>query len=49
MTHLTERFVYAGSSVAEQSLNLAGQSVRHYDTAGRVQLNGLSLSGVPLS
>lgn len=46
---ISERFVYAGHSPAEKNRNLAGQCVRHYDTAGRVQLNCLALSGKVLS
>lgn len=46
---IAERFVYAGASAAEKGLNLAGQCVRHYDTAGRVQLNSLSLTGAVTS
>ncbi|CNF36608.1 RHS repeat protein [Yersinia kristensenii] len=46
---ITERFVYAGHGEAEQALNLAGQLVRHYDTASRMQTDSLSLTGTPLS
>lgn len=45
----TERFVYAGGTEAEQMLNLAGQCVSHYDTAGLLQTDSISLTGVPLS
>ncbi|EAS0543703.1 RHS repeat protein [Salmonella enterica] len=31
---ITERFVWAGNSPEEKALNLAGQCVSHYDTAG---------------
>ncbi|CAI1221465.1 Uncharacterised protein [Serratia quinivorans] len=30
-------------------LNLAGQCVSHYDTAGLVQTDSIALSGVPLA
>nr|WP_261278478.1 RHS repeat domain-containing protein [Serratia quinivorans] len=46
---ITERFVYAGSSDAEKALNLAGQCVGHYDTAGLMQADSIALTGVPLS
>jgi insecticidal toxin complex protein TccC len=46
---ITERFVYAGNSDAEKALNLAGQCISHYDTAGLVQTGGIALTGVPLS
>ena len=46
---VTERFVYAGQTVAEKDLNLAGQCVRHYDTAGLSQVHEVSLTGGPLS
>nr|WP_241391766.1 RHS repeat domain-containing protein [Serratia proteamaculans]ULG18324.1 SppC [Serratia proteamaculans] len=46
---ITERFVYAGNTDAEKMLNLAGQCVSHYDTAGLVQTNSIALSGVPLA
>lgn len=48
-SHFTERFVYAGNTDAEKGLNLAGQCVSHYDTAGQVQTNSISLTGVPIS
>lgn len=44
-----ERFTYAGSSPAEQALNLAGQCVCHHDTAGLLQTDSVALTGVPLS
>ncbi|HDU4045267.1 TPA: RHS repeat protein, partial [Klebsiella aerogenes] len=34
---VAERFLYAGSTAAEQDLNLAGACVSHYDTAGLLQ------------
>lgn len=46
---ITERFVYAGNSVEEKALNLDGQPVSHYDTAGLVQTDSIALTGVPLS
>nr|WP_320407049.1 RHS repeat domain-containing protein [Yersinia proxima] len=46
---ITERFVYAGNSVEEKALNLAGLCVRHYDTAGLMQTDSVALTGVPLS
>lgn len=46
---ITERFVYASNSDAEKALNLAGQCVSHYDTAGLVQTDSIALTGVPLS
>lgn len=46
---ITERFVYAGNSAEEKALNLAGACVSHYDTAGLVQTDSITLSGVPLS
>ncbi|CAQ84187.1 MULTISPECIES: RHS repeat domain-containing protein [Photorhabdus] len=44
-----EHFIWAGNSQAEKDLNLAGQYMRHYDTAGLDQLNSLSLTGAHLS
>lgn len=49
VARISERFVYAGNTDAEKSLNLAGQCVSHYDTVGLVQTNSVSLTGVPLS
>lgn len=46
---ITERFVYAGKTDAEKALNLAGQLISHYDTAGLEQTNSIALTGVPLS
>ncbi|MDE9434297.1 RHS repeat protein, partial [Xenorhabdus bovienii] len=46
---ITERFVWAGNSQAEKNSNLAGQCVRHYDTAGLNQTDSITLNGVPLS
>nr|6L7I_G Chain G, TccC2 [Photorhabdus luminescens] len=45
----TERLIWAGNTPQEKDYNLAGQCVRHYDTAGLTQLNSLSLAGVVLS
>ncbi len=39
---ITERFAYAGNTQAEKDLNLAGQRVRHYDTAGVVQTESVA-------
>ena len=49
MARITERFVYAGNTDAEKALNLAGECVRHYDTAGLVLTGGRTLTGGPLS
>ncbi|EPE4188428.1 RHS repeat domain-containing protein [Yersinia enterocolitica] len=46
---ITGRFIWAGNSLAEKALNLAGLCISHYDTAGLMQTNGLALTGVPLS
>ncbi|EJD7605399.1 RHS repeat protein [Salmonella enterica] len=46
---ITERFVYAGNGKAEKALNLAGQCVGHYDTAGLMQTDRVALTGAPLS
>jgi insecticidal toxin complex protein TccC len=46
---IAERFAWADASAAQKGLNLGGQRVRHYDTAGRVQLSSLSISGAILS
>ncbi|WP_370570056.1 RHS repeat-associated core domain-containing protein [Serratia sp. OS31] len=46
---VTECFVYAGNSAEEKALNLAGQCVSHYDTAGLMQTNSVALTGMPLS
>jgi insecticidal toxin complex protein TccC len=47
--HITERFIWAGHSPIEQSLNLAGQCLRHYDPAGLSQIDSVGLTGAPLS
>jgi insecticidal toxin complex protein TccC len=49
VAHITECFVWAGNSEAEKALNLAGQCVSHYDTAGLVRMDSIALTGVPLS
>ncbi len=46
---VTDRFIHAGSSPEEQHHNLAGQCLRHYDSAGLDALESRALSGVPLS
>ncbi|MFP2693909.1 RHS repeat-associated core domain-containing protein [Enterobacter ludwigii] len=46
---VAERFVWAGNSAEEKALNLAGQRVSHYDTAGLVQTDSVALTGVQLS
>lgn len=46
---ITERFVYAGNTDAEKALNLAGQCVSHYDTAGLLQTDSVALTGTLLS
>lgn len=46
---ITERFVWAGNSAAEQSLNLVGQCVAHYDTAGLNGVKSVGLTGKPMS
>jgi insecticidal toxin complex protein TccC len=45
---ITERFIYAGNSGAEKALNLAGQCIGHYDTAGLLQTTSMAITGVPL-
>ncbi|EFR2684439.1 RHS repeat protein [Salmonella enterica] len=49
IARIRERFVWAGNSDAEKALNLAGLSVRHYDTAGLVLTDSVGLTSVPLS
>ncbi|MEQ4452067.1 RHS repeat-associated core domain-containing protein [Kosakonia sp. YIM B13605] len=46
---VTERFIYAGGSSAEKNLNLAGQCISHYDTAGLVQTDSIAVTGTTLS
>ncbi|MCY1396772.1 RHS repeat-associated core domain protein [compost metagenome] len=47
--HIMERLVWAGHTQAETALNLAGQRVRHYDTAGLHSTDSLALTGTPLA
>ncbi|HCR1077321.1 TPA: RHS repeat protein, partial [Enterobacter cloacae] len=49
VARITERFVYAGNSDAEKTLNLVGACVRYYDTAGMMQTDSIAIIGVPLS
>lgn len=49
MSVVAERFLYAGNTQAEQSCNIAGQCVKHYDTAGVLQTGSFALSGGPAS
>ncbi|AXG41705.1 MULTISPECIES: RHS repeat protein [Photorhabdus] len=42
--HVTEHFIWAGNTQTEKDHNLAGQYLRHYDTAGVTQLKSLSLT-----
>ena len=49
VTIVNDYFIYAGHSPIEQANNLAGHCIFHYDTAGLLQLNQVSLTGVPLS
>lgn len=46
---ITERRVYAGGTDAEKKWNLAGECISHYTTAGLVQSDSISLTGVSLS
>ena len=46
---ITERLVWAANDPAAKARNLAGQLSRHYDTAGRQQIDGLGLTGATLS
>jgi len=46
---VAERFVYTGNTAIDKQFNLAGQVLRHYDTAGVTRLISLALSGVVLS
>ncbi len=48
-SRITERLIWAGNTEAEKDHNLAGQCVRHYDTAGVTRLESLSLTGTVLS
>lgn len=46
---VTERFVWSEVSESAKNANLAGTCVRHYDPAGLLETNSISLSGSPLS
>ncbi|MDF9616330.1 RHS repeat-associated core domain-containing protein [Pseudomonas entomophila] len=46
---IAERFAWAGSDQASKDHNLAGLPVRHYDTAGRLETEGVALTGLQLS
>jgi len=46
---VAERFRYADNTPAQQALNLSGQCISHYDTAGLSQTDSLALTGVPIS
>lgn len=43
----TDRFFYAEVSKENQARNLCGQIIEHYDTAGMVNLESVSLIGIP--
>ncbi|WP_060507088.1 RHS repeat-associated core domain-containing protein [Pseudomonas sp. NBRC 111124] len=45
----TERFIYGGNTPSEQALNLCGRKVGHFDPAGFVQTDSISLTDVPFS
>lgn len=45
---ISERWRYAGNSDSETALNLAGQCVSHYDTAGLLRTDSVGLCGVAL-
>lgn len=44
---VTERLVWAGNSPAEKNDNLVGQCIRHYATAGLMQINSVLLTDTP--
>ncbi|WP_342227216.1 RHS repeat domain-containing protein [Rickettsiella endosymbiont of Rhagonycha lignosa] len=44
---ITERLVWAGNSQTEKNQNLVGQCIRHYDTAGLMQINRVLLTDTP--
>jgi len=46
---VAERFMYTDNTPVQQALNLAGQCISHYDTAGLSQTVKLALTGVPIS
>lgn len=43
---ITERFIYAGNTKQEKDLNLVGQCVSHYDSAGLVKTQSIALTGM---
>lgn len=49
VTRVIERYHWAGTSAPEQDENLAGQCIRHYDTAGVIELQRCSLHGATLT
>ncbi|MBF8749121.1 RHS repeat-associated core domain-containing protein [Pseudomonas guariconensis] len=49
ISRVTERFVWAGLTQEVKQHNLAGQAVSHYDLAGLVKTNSITLNGVPSS
>ncbi|HEM8290879.1 TPA: RHS repeat protein [Providencia stuartii] len=42
---ISDYLEYAGNSFHEQNANLSGQCIRHYDTAGLLQIGQISLTG----
>lgn len=46
-TQLSERFFWGGANAVDKAMNLAGQCVRHYDTAGLFITESISLTAVP--
>lgn len=46
---IIERFYWAGSDVSQKANNLAGQCLRHYNSAGLNQTLSIALTGTPLS
>ena len=49
LPRVAERYRWAGLSPGEKNRNLAGQCVRHYDTAGLIELQNLALTGAALA
>lgn len=45
---VSEYLEYAGDSLIEQLVNLAGQCIRHFDTVGLLQTQEVSLRGEPI-
>ncbi|PES54781.1 EscF/YscF/HrpA family type III secretion system needle major subunit [Bacillus thuringiensis] len=43
-----DRFIYGEDERDAQDNNLCGKLLRHYDTAGRIQMNNFSLTGIPI-